>query len=241
MAENDIIDIDPLIASKLSSISQQSAVNAQFPNANIPDALLSSDTLREDLINKELTNLNQAKPNYLSQEGFGNLMSKMEQRDVQGVSAPATTDTNTQAIINVMEQTGTSNTGVPISERFKISMGQFNDPEIQKKVVETNLRNYYKKQNLIGNEYDFGLRLGPFSQRLEFKDPANNGRYNVIDPVGGDDLAGDLVDFSGDAAVIVPEILVGLASTAVPGVGQTGSFNILSAALTAFYAVLVED
>ena len=236
MAENDIIDIDPLIASKLGNISQQSAINSQFPNTNVPDALLTSETLREDLINKELAKLNQAKPNYLSQEGFGNLMSKMEQRDVQGLSAPATTDTDTQAIINVMNSTGTSNTGIPISERFKISMGQFNDPEIQKRVVETNLRNYFKKQNLIGNDYDFGLRLGPFSQRLEFKDPRDNGRYNVIDPVGGDDLAGDLVDFSGDAAVIVPEILVGLGSTTVPGLGQTGSFNILSAALTAFYA-----
>jgi hypothetical protein len=106
--------------------------------------------------------------------------------------------------------------GIPASLRAKISVGGVTDPEVNKKNVLFNLKNYFKEQGLIDDSYDFGLRIGPQSKRLEFLDPRPEfkGKYNVLDPLGAADLfTGDLADLAGDIPTIIAEVTAGLGTT----------------------------
>lgn len=133
-----------------------------------------------------------------------------------------------------MEQAGILNQGAPTSVRALISFGQVSDPDLQKKNVLFHLGNYYKEQGLITDNYDFGLRVGPQSGRLEYKDPANKGQYNVLDPVGIKDMmTGDLADLAGDIPTILAEIGASVGTTFIPGIGQTGVAQIGAASLAA--------
>ena len=136
-----------------------------------------------------------------------------------------------------MANAGVLNKGAPNSVRALISFGQVSDPESQKKNVLFQLKNYYKEKGLITDEYDFGLRVGPQSNRLEYKDPEEQGKYNVIDKVGFlSDLSGDMADLSGDVPVIASEIATSiLASRFAPG-GRNVIGNLSYAATSAFIA-----
>ena len=134
-----------------------------------------------------------------------------------------------------MNLAGVSNQGIPASLRAKISIGGVTNPEVNKKNVLFNLKNYFKEEGLIDDNYDFGLRIGPQSKRLEFKDPRNNGQYNVLDPLGAADLfTGDLADLAGDIPTVIAEVTAGLGTTFIPGIGQSGVANIAAASAAAF-------
>ena len=135
-----------------------------------------------------------------------------------------------------MNLAGILNEGIPASLRAKISFAGVGDPEVQKKNVNFQLRKYFKEEGLpITDEYDFGLRIGPQSKRLEFKDPRYNGKYNVLDPLGAADLfTGDLADLAGDIPTIIAEVTAGLGTTFIPGIGQSGVANIAAASAAAF-------
>ena len=134
-----------------------------------------------------------------------------------------------------MNLAGVLNQGIPASLRAKISIGGVTDPEVNKKNVLFNLKNYFKEEGLIDDNYDFGLRIGPQSKRLEFKDPRNNGQYNVLDPLGAADLfTGDLADLAGDIPTVIAEVTAGLGTTFIPGIGQSGVANIAAASAAAF-------
>jgi len=135
-----------------------------------------------------------------------------------------------------MNLAGILNEGIPASLRAKISFAGVGDPEVQKKNVNFQLRKYFKEEGLpITDEYDFGLRIGPQSKRLEFKDPRYNGKYNVLDPLGAADLfTGDLADLAGDIPTIIAEVTAGIGTTFIPGIGQSGVANIAAASAAAF-------
>ena len=134
-----------------------------------------------------------------------------------------------------MNLAGVSNQGIPASLRAKISFAGVTNPEVNKKNVLFNLKNYFKEEGLIDDNYDFGLRIGPQSKRLEFKDPRNNGQYNVLDPLGAADLfTGDLADLAGDIPTVIAEVTAGLGTTFIPGIGQSGVANIAAASAAAF-------
>ena len=136
-----------------------------------------------------------------------------------------------------MNLAGVLNEGIPASLRAKISIGGVTDPEVNKKNVLFNLKNYFKEQGLIDDNYDFGLRIGPQSKRLEFLDPRPEfkGKYNVLDPIGGlDTITGDLADLTGDIPTIIAEVAAGIGTTFIPGVGQSGVANIAAASAAAF-------
>tara|TARA_R100000231_G_scaffold7664_1_gene10560 strand:+ start:929 stop:3850 length:2922 start_codon:yes stop_codon:yes gene_type:complete len=153
----------------------------------------------------------------------------------QGIDTAGFTDTSLKSDTELdMEQAGILNQGAPTSVRALISFGQVSDPDLQKKNVLYHLNNYYKEQGLITDDYDFGLRVGPQSGRLEYKDPSNQGKYNVLDPVGGLDLiTGDLADLAGDIPTILAEIGAATGVTFIPGIGQTGVAQIGAASLAA--------
>ena len=138
-----------------------------------------------------------------------------------------------------LAEAGISNAGAPFQLRAEVSRAGLTDPANQKAVVEFNLQRFFKNQNLIDDNYDFGVRLGPISNRLEFKDPRNNGEYTVFDPYGAGDIVADLfADLQGDAMVLGPEIATSLTAGAVgtmtggPLVG--GSAAIITGAATAW-------
>ena len=134
-----------------------------------------------------------------------------------------------------MNLAGVLNEGIPASLRAKISVAGVADPEVQKKNVTFQLTNFFKEQGFRLDNYDFGLRIGPQSNRLEFKDPRHNGKYNVLDPLGAADLfTGDLADLAGDIPTIIAEVTAGIGTTFIPGIGQTGVANIAAASAAAF-------
>ena len=140
-----------------------------------------------------------------------------------------------------LSEAGISNEGAPFQLRAEVSRAGLTDPANQKSVVEFNLRRFFKDKGLIGDDYDFGVRLGGISNRLEFKDPRNNGQYTVFDPYGAGDIVADLfADLQGDAMVLGPEIATSLAAGAVgtmgggPAVGGTAA--IITGATTAWAA-----
>ncbi len=148
-----------------------------------------------------------------------------------------TTGSDTELL---MANAGVLNKGAPNSVRALISFGQVSDPDSQKKNVLFQLKNYYKEKGLITDDYDFGLRIGPQSNRLEYKDPEEQGKYNVIDKVGVlSDLTGDISDLSGDVPTIASEIAGSiLAARFAPG-GRSGVGNLSYAATSAFVAELI--
>ncbi len=131
------------------------------------------------------------------------------------------------------QEAGILNEGIPATTRLQLSTASFFDPALQKKSVEYNLRRFFKDQGLVDDRYDFGLRVGPQSGRLEFKDPRFDGKYNVVDPFGFD-VAGDLADIGPDTLLpIALEVTAGLGAATIPGVGQTAAPSIIASSLAA--------
>lgn len=137
------------------------------------------------------------------------------------------------------EEAGILNEGIPTNLRFDLSTTTLFDENLQKKNVDYNLRRYFKDQGLITDDYDFGLRVGPASQRLEFKDPRFEGKYNVLDPFGPKDILGDIADISADILLpVAAEATAGIGTAMIPGVGQVPLTPILAASTAAFSASL---
>ena len=135
-------------------------------------------------------------------------------------------------------QSGILNEGIPTKLRAEISTTSLFDDELNKKNIEFNLQRYFKNEGLIDDSYDLGLRIGPSSGKLEFKDPRFEGKYNVLDPFATlenyMDVPGDLADISADTILpIVSEVTAGTLAAFTPGVGQTGVPSIAAASIAA--------
>ena len=136
------------------------------------------------------------------------------------------------------QQSGILNEGIPTKLRAEISTTSLFDDELNKKNIEFNLQRYFKNEGLIDDSYDLGLRIGPSSGKLEFKDPRFEGKYNVLDPFATlenyMDVPGDLADISADTILpIVTEVTAGTLAAFTPGVGQTGVPSIAAASIAA--------
>jgi hypothetical protein len=136
------------------------------------------------------------------------------------------------------QQSGILNEGIPTKLRAEISTTSLFDDELNKKNIEFNLQRYFKNEGLIDDSYDLGLRIGPSSGKLEFKDPRFEGKYNVLDPFATlenyMDVPGDLADISADTILpIVSEVTAGTLAAFTPGVGQTGVPSIAAASIAA--------
>ena len=135
-------------------------------------------------------------------------------------------------------ESGILNEGLPTDLRAQLSLTSLFDEELNKKNIEFNLQRYFKNQGLIYDGYDFGLRIGPVSGRLEFKDPRFEGKFNVTDPFATlqnfADLPGDIADISADTLLpIAAEVTAGVGAAFIPGVGQTGLPSIIAASAAA--------
>ena len=133
-------------------------------------------------------------------------------------------------------ESGILNEGLPTKLRAELSLTSLFDEDLNKKNIEFNLKRYFKNEGLIGDDYDFGLRIGPVSNRLEFKDPRFEGKYNVTDPFATmqnlADLPGDIADISADTLLpIAAEVTAGVGAALIPGVGQTGVPSIIAASV----------
>jgi hypothetical protein len=139
---------------------------------------------------------------------------------------------------DLAQQSGILNEGIPTKLRAEISTTSLFDDELNKKNIEFNLQRYFKNEGLIDDSYDLGLRIGPSSGKLEFKDPRFEGKYNVLDPFATlenyMDVPGDLADISADTILpIVSEVTAGTLAAFTPGVGQTGVPSIAAASIAA--------
>ncbi len=139
---------------------------------------------------------------------------------------------------DLAQQSGILNEGVPTKLRAEISTTSLFDDELNKKNIEFNLQRYFKNEGLINDSYDLGLRIGPSSGKLEFKDPRFEGKYNVLDPFATlenyMDVPGDLADISADTILpIVSEVTAGTLAAFTPGVGFTGVPSIAAASIAA--------
>ncbi len=216
MAQDDVIDLDPLISSLLQQSSAQTASTRQIPTAQ-PPVPMDQGSSFYDLY--PLIGAGQAATPY---DVLG-----PEDEFLYGQPRPKSRGELTQ-------EAGILNEGIPTGLRFELSTTTLFNPELQKKNVEHNLRRYFKAENLITDDYDLGLRIGPVSQRLEFRDPRFDGKYNVVDPFGAKDVLGDIADISMDTLLpIATEVTAGVGTAMIPGVGQVPGAPIAAAALAA--------
>ena len=216
MAQDDVIDLDPLISSLLQQSSAQTASTRQIPTAQ-PLVPMDQGSSFYDLY--PLIGAGQAATPY---DVLG-----PEDEFLYGQPRPKSRGELTQ-------EAGILNEGIPTGLRFELSTTTLFNPELQKKNVEHNLRRYFEAENLITDDYDLGLRIGPVSQRLEFRDPRFDGKYNVVDPFGAKDILGDIADISMDTLLpIATEVTAGVGTAMIPGVGQVPGAPIAAAALAA--------
>lgn len=207
MAQNDIIDLDPLILQRLDSSAAQAKAGGAIPNAD---------------------------PNALS----GPFFMPSGTPGLAGASIPNPEDDFIQPMRESMAEkllrSGVLNEGAPTGLRFDLSTASVYDQDLQTKNVEHNLKRYFKDKGLINDDYDFGVRVGPVSERLEFKDPRFDGKYNVLDAFGIKDIQGDIADISVDTLLpIATEVTAGVGTALTPGVGQVPGSPIIAAALAA--------
>ena len=219
MAQNDVIDLDPLIPSMLSQSSAQAATTATVPQ-------VSSQQMGSSFYDLyPLVGAGQAATPY----------------DILGPEDDFLLGATPKSTAQLTKEAGILNEGIPTGLRFDLSTTTLFNEELQKKNVEYNLRRYFEKENLITEDdnYDFGLRVGNISGRLEFKDPRFNGKYNVLDPFGPKDILGDIADISADMLIpIAAEVTAGVGTAMIPGVGQVPIAPILAASTAAFAASL---
>ena len=210
MAQDDVINIDPFVLQRLQKSAAQAVTTSSIPT---PPAV----------------NNVESQPTYLPTIGVG--MAALAE-DIDFDPAPLT-----KSKAQLTEEAGILNEGIPTDLRFDLSTTTLFNEDLQKKNVEYNLKRYFK--DIAGEGYDFGLRVGPISERLEFKDPRFNGKYNVLDPFGVKDIVGDIADISMDVILpIATEVTAGLGSMAIPGVGQVPLTPIIAGSTAAFVTSL---
>jgi len=215
MAEDDVVNLDPLILQRLSQSSANAASTSALPTATPPVQT------RPPSFNA-LPDIGSNIADYLSKSFLGDYGDEPELRSTAQQVA----------------QEGILNEGLPTLLRAQLSTTTLFDPELQKKNVEHNLKRYFTGEGLVNEDYDFGLRVGPVSNKLEFKDPRFDGKYNLIDPYATLDnvldLPGDLADISADTLLpIATEVTAGVLAASIPGVGQTGVPSIIASSLAA--------
>ena len=208
--------LDAIISQRLQAASAQAAGSGQIPTAQ-PSVPMDQGSSFYDLY--PLIGAGQAATPY---DVLG-----PEDEFLYGQPRPKSRGELTQ-------EAGILNEGIPTGLRFELSTTTLFNPELQKKNVEHNLRRYFEAENLITDDYDLGLRIGPVSQRLEFRDPRFDGKYNVVDPFGAKDILGDIADISIDTLLpIATEVTAGVGTAMIPGVGQVPGAPIAAAALAA--------
>ena len=208
--------LDAIISQRLQAASAQAAGSGQIPTAQ-PSVPMDQGSSFYDLY--PLIGAGQAATPY---DVLG-----PEDEFLYGQPRPKSRGELTQ-------EAGILNEGIPTGLRFELSTTTLFNPELQKKNVEHNLRRYFEAENLITDDYDLGLRIGPVSQRLEFRDPRFDGKYNVVDPFGAKDILGDIADISMDTLLpIATEVTAGVGTAMIPGVGQVPGAPIAAAALAA--------
>ena len=147
-------------------------------------------------------------------------------------------------------EAGILNEGAPIGSRFGLSLSTVYDDKRMMDITQNILKEKFISDGLITDDYNLGLRIGPESQRLEFRDPRFGGKYNVVDPFGAGDLVtGDIVDISMDtilpiatetvSAVVGSRGGIGASIAAATGAAWTTAYARLKAAQLAGY--LPED
>lgn len=208
--------LDAIISQRLQAASAQTASSGQIPTAQ-PSVPMDQGSSFYDLYP-------------LLGAGQGDMPYTMlgpEDEFLYGQPRPKSKGELTQ-------EAGILNEGIPTGLRFELSTTTLFNPDLQKKNVEHNLRRYFKSEGLISDDYDLGLRIGPVSERLEFRDPRFDGKYNVVDPFGAKDILGDIADISIDTLLpIATEVTAGVGTAMIPGVGQVPGAPIAAAALAA--------
>ena len=213
MAEpsTSIIDLDPLILNRLQQSSAGQAATAAIPTPAPQGPRVA--------------------PEGLPTIGVGMAGEGMTYEEMFGEGE--------KPLSQLVQESGVLNEGAPVGLRFDLSTGTVFDPDLQTKNVEYNLKRYFKEEGLINDDYDFGVRVGPVSQRLEFRDPRYQGKYNVLDAFGMGDIAGDIADISVDTLLpIATEVTAGVGTTLIPGVGQVPLAPILAASTAAYVTAM---
>lgn len=218
MAQDDVINLDPFIIQKL----QQSSANVAATQ-NVPTATPQTNIVQPTSTNPQLTNI----PGLLQQDsfpegqpvtvadsirslftGYEPSPSEMGLRPGAAIAEAYTQDPSlmerlpASPEVVAASEAGILNEGAPIGSRFGLSLSSVYNDERMLEITDSILKNRFIEDGLITDDYNLGLRIGPQSQRLEFRDPRFGGKYNVVDPFGAGDLVtGDIVDISMDTVL----------------------------------------
>ena len=221
MAQDDVINLDPFIIQRLQQSSQTAAATSNVPTVapmstnpqltNLP-GLVQQDTFEEGQPVTVEDSLRQYFPD------FGGILQDYNYNQFEMLKGIVRGDPNLSKRLepapNIVAsaQAGILNEGAPMGVRFGASLSSVYDDERMKEITEKGLKDYFLGEGLITEDYNLGLRVGPESQRLEFRDPRFGGKYNVVDPFGASDLAtGDVVDVSMDTLLpIATETTAGM-------------------------------
>ena len=222
MAQDDIIDLDPLILNLLQQSSSQATANAGIPTPRPTIDQFPSGTIAPDYLFP-----------FSNRQVVPGLIADADRSLTVDELSKLTPPPKPKAS-ELAARAGILNEGLPLELRLDLSTSSLYNEDLQKKNIEFNLNRYFKKQGLVDDNYDFGLRVGPESQRLEFRDPRFESKYNVLDPFGFKDIVGDIADISYDTLLpIATEVTAGVGVLAIPGVGQVPGAPIVAASLAA--------
>jgi hypothetical protein len=237
---DDLLDtiLNQRLLNKSSSLGNTFFQQEPYPGGTQPSMQNLTNMLKGEMIGAPKlateTNLNmtpdQAKPPTMpmSFEDMANLEKGIEERGF----AP-------DSMLEIMRINGISNAGAPTAVRNKRGLFNLTDPKLKKLQIEKYLKEHFTEQGLITDKYNLGLRIGPVTERLEFKDPRNGGMYTVFDPVGTD--LTDITELSGGAITVGGEVVGGVAGvptmpvTGPIGPAVTSSAGALAATLAKLY------
>jgi hypothetical protein len=218
MAQDDVINLDPYIVQLLQQASQNTAATQ-----NVPTATPQTNIVQPSSTNPQLTNI----PGLLQQDSFPegqpvtvgdsirSLVTGYEPSPTEMIIRPGAAIAEAYSQdpslmerlppspeVVAASEAGILNEGAPIGSRFGLSLSSVYNDERMLEITDSILKKRFIEDGLITDDYNLGLRIGPQSQRLEFRDPRFGGKYNVVDPFGAGDLfAGDIVDISMDTVL----------------------------------------
>jgi hypothetical protein len=226
---DDIIPLDDalnqLFLSKNSNLSllQKPTMSAGAARGS---QLIANDLYRTALGLPEIGSGNELTNQNLNQNfNIPNMQSmmppEMAAQSAKEIEAEIAERGITPSFAEILKANNISNDGAPLSIRRHTGFYNFDNPKVYRSQLESKLKEYFKNEGLITDEFDFGLRTGPITERLEFRDPRRGGQYTVVDPIGGiDTVTGDFLDISGEAVTVAGEVgggIAGLPTTSVSG------------------------
>ena len=226
---DDIIPLDDalnqLFLSKNSNLSllQKPTMSAGAARGS---QLIANDLYRTALGLPEIGSGNELTNQNLNQDfNIPNMQSmmppEMAAQSAKEIEAEIAERGITPSFAEILKANNISNDGAPLSIRRHTGFYNFDNPKVYRSQLESKLKEYFKNEGLITDEFDFGLRTGPITERLEFRDPRRGGQYTVVDPIGGiDTVTGDFLDISGEAVTVAGEVgggIAGLPTTSVSG------------------------